>query len=69
MTLSKISNVKTMEDLGDLENKIKVKIMTGIKGLVIMHLWCKYHVCTSQISEMVIMEKMNFDPKNPDRRM
>ena len=45
---SKVSNVK-IYDSGDLENKVKVKLMTSNKDLVIMHLGYKYKFYTSNV--------------------
>ena len=47
---SKVTNVKNFYDPGNLVNKIKVKLMTCKKGLVIMHLKYKYQVSTSNSS-------------------
>ena len=47
MPPSKDTNVKTFYDPGDLENNVKVKLMTYNKSLVIMHFRHKYQVSTS----------------------
>ena len=43
---SKVPNLKTLYDPGDLENTVKVKLIT-CKGLVVRHLMYKYKVSTS----------------------
>ena len=72
---SKVTNMKTFCDHGDLENKVNVKLRCTIKGLVIMHLRCKYQVSTSKFISLlvyghltiplVMMGNFNFDKKNP----
>ena len=48
--LSKATNVKIFSDPGDLENKVKVKLLHAIKGLVILHLSYKYQVSIPNFS-------------------
>ena len=45
--LPEVPNVKVFYDCGYLKNMVEVKFMTCKKGLVIMHLGCKYKVLTS----------------------
>ena len=48
----KVSNVKFFYDLGDLENNVKVKLVTCKKAFVIMHLGNKYQVCTCMVIDL-----------------
>ena len=43
---SKVSNVKNFYDPGDLENKLKVKHINAIKGLVVKRLRYEYQMVT-----------------------
>ena len=45
MPTSKVPNVKTFQNPGDLKTKVKV-MRHAIKSLVIMHLGCKFQVRT-----------------------
>ena len=52
MPISNVQNVKSFYDPGDLENKVKVKLITCYKGLVILHPMYKYRVCTKIITDL-----------------
>ena len=45
MPHSNVPNVKIFYDSGDLENKVKVKLVICNKGLAIIHLGYKYQAC------------------------